>query len=133
MRITSLKTMFRGLVVVGAAVALLGAGVVLGQNRYGTPKTLVHVVTIKWKPKATDADKQKALDGVKEMAGEIPGIKSVWIKATKVQPRDYNDAFVIEFENREALELYADHPAHEKWKKHYLAIRAASSNSVVTN
>ena len=121
------------LVVVAVALALFGAAVVVGQNKYGTPKTVVHVVTIQWKPEAAEADKQKALDGVKEMAAAIPGIKNVWIKATKVQPRDYDAAFVIEFENQEALKRYADHPAHDEWVEHYGTVRAASNNTVLTN
>ena len=121
------------LVVAAMVLALFCAGVVVGQNKYGTPKTLLHVVTIQWKPEAADADKQKVLDGVKEMAAAIPGIKNVWIKATKVQPSDYDAAFVIEFENQAALKRYADHPAHDKWVEHYGTIRAASYNSVLTN
>ena len=121
------------MVVLAVALALLGAAVVVGKHKYGAPKTVLHVVTIQWKPEATDADKQKALDGVKEMAAAIPGIKNVWIKATKVQPRDYNAAFVIEFENQEALKRYADHPAHDKWVEHYGTVRAASNNTVLTN
>ncbi len=121
------------LVVLAVTLALFWAAVVVGQNTFGAPKTLVHIVTIQWKPDATDADKQKALDGVKEMAAAIPGIKNVWIKATKVQPADFNAVFVIEFENPEALKRYADHPAHEKWQEHYSAVRASSYNSVVSN
>ena len=129
----TLRAIHCRLVVLAVALALFWAGVVVGQNTYGAPKTLVHVVTIQWKPEATDADKQKVLDGVKEMAAAIPGIKNVWIKATKVQPADFNAAFVIEFENREALKRYAAHPAHDKWVEHYGAVRAASYNNVVTN
>jgi len=127
------KTVVRKLLVVCGAVALFWAGFALGQNKFGTPSTLIHVVTIKWKAGVSDADKKKALDGVKEMAGQIQGIKNVWIKPTKVQPQEYNDVFVIEFENREALKRYADHPAHTEWSKHYLSVREESMNSVVTN
>ena len=129
----TLRAIHGRLVVLAVALALFWAWVVVGQNTFGAPKTLVHIVTIQWKPDATDADKQKALDGVKEMAAAIPGIKNVWIKATKVQPADFNAVFVIEFENSEALKRYADHPAHEKWQEHYSTVRASSYNSVVSN
>src|SRR6266545_4441321 len=105
--------------VIGAALAVFAAGVLMGANKYGTPSTILHVVTIQWKADATDAQKQEALEGVKKMAGEIPGIKNVWIKATKVQPRAYKDAFVIEFEDKAAADRYVDHPAHRAWEKVY--------------
>ena len=127
------KAMLRNLLVLCAAVALFWAGVAVGQNKYGTPTSIVHVVTIKWKPEVSDADKKKALDGVKGMAAAIPGIKNVWIRATKVQPADYNDAFVIEFEDKAAAERYVDHPAHRVWEKHYLEIRGQSTSHQITN
>jgi len=115
------------------AVTLFWGGYAVGQNKFGTPTTIIHVVTIKWKPEAPEAEKQKALEGVKRMAAEIPGIKNVWIKATRVQPRDFADAFAIEFEDRAAADRYAEHAAHETWAKQYLAIREASRSLQVTN
>lgn len=121
-----------GLAVV-AAVAVFWSGYAAGQNKFGTPKTIIHVATIQWKPDTPEAEKQKVLEGVKEMAAQIPGIKNVWIKATRVQPRDFNDAFAIEFEDRAAADRYAEHPAHEAWAKHYLSIRQASRSVQITN
>jgi hypothetical protein len=57
----------------------------------------------------------------------------VWIKGTKVQPRDFNDAFVIEFRDKAAADLYVDHPAHREWEKIYLPIREASVSHQITN
>jgi len=51
----------------------------------------------------------------------------------RVQPRDYNAAFVIEFESREAADRYAEDPAHEAWSKKFLAIREASISPQVSN
>ncbi len=116
-----------------AAVALFWSGVLLGQNKFGTPGTIIHVSLIKWKAGVSDADKKKALDGVKEMAGQIPGIKNVWIKAVRMQPRDFNDAFVIEFENKAAADRYAEHPVHEKWSKEFLEIRDESISPQISN
>ncbi len=127
------RAILRKLLILCGVVALFWAGVAVGQNKYGTPTSIVHVVTIKWKPEATDADKKKALDGVKEMAAAIPGIKNVWIKATKVQPQDYNEAFVIEFADKAAADRYVDHPAHRAWEKHYFSIRGESTSHQITN
>ncbi len=116
------------------AVALIfSGGYAAGQNKFGQPKTIIHISLIKWKADASDADKQKALDGVKEMAAQIPGIKNIWLKAVRMQPRDYQAAFVIEFENREAADRYAESPVHATWSKQFLAIREASISPQVSN
>ena len=57
------------------------------QNSFGTPKTIIHVSIIQWKEGVSDADKKRVLDGVKEMAAKIPGMKNVWTKAIRVQPQ----------------------------------------------
>jgi hypothetical protein len=114
---------------------LIGGGYAAGQakNKFGQPKTIIQVSLIKWKEGVSDADKQKALDGVKEMAAEIPGIKNIWLKAVRMQPRDYHDAFVIEFASRDAADNYALSPIHERWSKAYLAIREASLSPQISN
>ncbi len=125
-----------------AAAVLFGSGTIVGvryasataaANKFGTPKTIIHISLIKWKADVPEAEKQKALDGVKEMAAQIAGIKNAWTKAVRVQPRDFNAAFVIEFENREAANRYAESPVHEAWTKQFLAIREASISPQVTN
>ena len=120
-------------VLVGAAI--FGGGYAAGQakNKFGQPKTIIQVSLIKWREGVSDADKQKALDGVKELAAEIPGIKNIWLKAVRMQPRDYHDAFVIEFASRDAADNYALSPLHDKWSKAYLAIREASLSPQITN
>ncbi|MCL5288091.1 MAG: Dabb family protein [Acidobacteria bacterium] len=115
------------------AAALFAAGYVTAQNKFNTPGTIIHISLIKWKAGVSDADKQKALDGVRDMAAQIPGIKNVWLKATRMQPRDYHAAFVIEFENRDAAEAYAEHPVHAEWSKFFLSIREASISPQITN
>lgn len=118
-----------------AAVGLFGAGFALGQakNQFSQPKTVLQVSLIKWKTGVSDADKQKAIDGVKEMAGQIPGIKTIWLKADRMQPRDYDTAFAIEFASRDAANDYAESPIHEKWSKAYLEIREASISPQLSN
>jgi predicted RND superfamily exporter protein len=115
------------------AATLFAGGYLTAQNKFGTPNTIIHVSLIKWKDGVSDADKQKALDGVKDMAAKIPGIKNVWLKATRMQPRDYHAAFVIEFENRAAAEAYAEHPVHAEWSKFFLSIREASISPQISN
>ena len=115
------------------ALALFASGYVAGQNRFGQPKTILHVVELKWNPTATDADKQAAIEGVKEMATKIPGIKNIWIKGERMQPRDFNAAYAIEFRDRAAADAYAESPVHAAWEVKYVPLREASVSIQVTN
>src|ERR1700678_2141893 len=94
------------------ALALFSCGYVAGQNRFGQPKTILHVVELKWNPAATDADKQRALDGIKDMATKVPGTKNIWIKGERMQPRDFNAAYAIEFGDRDAAGCHAQNKKH---------------------
>jgi hypothetical protein len=87
------------LIAVLTLTAVFQAGVAYGQSKYGTPKTVLHAVAGKWKADATDEQKKAAMDGLKTMLGQLPGVKNVWLKADRVQPREYHYAFAIEFEN----------------------------------
>jgi hypothetical protein len=116
-----------------AAMGLFASGYVAGQNKFGQPKTIIHMVILKWRPGVPDADKQRALEGVKEMAAKVPGIKNIWIKADRIQPRDFNAAYAIEFRDRAAADAYAESPAHAAWETQYVPLRAASVSIQVTN
>ncbi len=120
-----------------ASVALLSTSVALGwadgKAAAKQPSTIIHHVTLKWKATATDADKQKVLDDLKAIVNDLPGARNLWIKTLKVQPRDYSQTFVIEFENEAALKAYAEHPKKKEWTDFYLGVRETSLNSVTTN
>ncbi|HEY7162187.1 MAG TPA: Dabb family protein, partial [Acidobacteriota bacterium] len=62
-----------------------------------------------------------------------PGVKNLWMKSLKIQPREYSQTFVIEFENEAALKAYAEHPKKKEWDDFYYSIRETSLNSVTTN
>lgn len=118
-----------------AAVVLFGAGFAAGQarNKFAQPKTVLQISLIKWRAGVSDVEKQKTIDGVKEMAGQIPGIKTIWLKADRMQPRDFDTAFAIEFASRDAANDYALSPIHEKWSKAYLQIRETSLSPQLSN
>jgi hypothetical protein len=118
--------------VVGAAAFFL-AGTLVGANRFSKPSTILHVVTIRFKPEATADQKAAVLQGVDKMAAEIPGVKGVWTKGIKVQGEGYTDAFAMEFESQKAFEAYADHAAHKTWEAAYLQIRDRSTTHDITN
>jgi len=116
-----------------AAVGLFGAGILVGQNKFSKPKSLLHVVTIQWKEGATPDQKQKALAAVDTMAGKIPGITNVWTKGIKVQGEGFSDAFVLEFKDKAAFDAYADNPAHKEFEEVYLPVRGRSATHNITN
>jgi len=116
-----------------AAMGVFGAGVLTGKNTFHQPNSVLHVVTVQWTDDSTPAQQQAAIDGVKTMAAEIPGIRNIWIKPIRVQPREYSAAFAIEFENKAAADAYADHPAHQAWAKIYQPIHKESRSQQITN
>jgi hypothetical protein len=117
--------------------AIFAAGVVVGQNKFGQPKSVIHVVTLKWTPESTPAQREKAIEGVKTMASKVKGIKNIWLKTLRVQGPSsevkFDQAFVIEFENEAAVQAYADDPAHKDWEGVYLPVRAESRSHQITN
>ena len=127
----------RRVLLTGGMLALFGAGLMVGANTYGKPKSIIHVVTLYWKAGATDAQKQAALAGVEKMAAEMPGIKNVWLKSIKVQGdaggTALQSAFVMEFENEAAFKAYDNHPAHRAWEKVYMPVRGESRTHDITN
>jgi hypothetical protein len=113
--------------------ALFFAGYAAGQNRFGQPKTILAISLVKFRPGVSDADGQKAIDGVKQLAAQIPGIKNIWLKPARMEPRDFDAAFVIEFVDRAAADRYADSPLHEEWSKQLQLIRLTSISPQITN
>ena len=116
-----------------AALVLFGAGVLAGARTYLKPNTVIQLVTIKWTTDAAPEQRRAAIEGVEKMATEIPGVKNVWLRSIRVQPRDFMTAFAIEFEDRAGAERFARHPAHEIWSKSFLPIIEESRTQQVTN
>ncbi|MCU0241353.1 MAG: Dabb family protein [Vicinamibacteria bacterium] len=116
----------------GMAIAYR-AGWAAEKKPVNMPSTIIHHVTLKWKAEVTDAAKQKVMDDLKAILADTPGVKNFWMRSVKVQPKEYSQAFVIEFENEAALKAYASHPQKKAWNEAYYAIREMSINSVTTN
>ena len=86
----------------GAAAGSLYARSAAVQNRFGQPKTVLHVVVYKFKDNVSNYDREKAINGIKDMAGKIPGIKNVWLKTSRNQIKDFSGVYAIEFTSAEA-------------------------------
>lgn len=109
----------------------LGASGVSAQTATA-PTSVIHVVTVAWKPGTTPEQIQAALDGVKALPAQYKGITRVWTKSIKAQGGKAN-AIVMEFADEAALKAYTDSPAQKDWYKLYLPIRGESTTFDITN
>jgi uncharacterized protein (DUF1330 family) len=112
-----------------ALVGVFSAGALLAA---GKPKTVIHVVTVKWKEGTTPEQIRAALDGVEKMGQKFPGIKNVWLRTIKAQGA-MTHAIVMEFESEQALKDYAGSAAQKEWYKVYIPIREQSITFDITN
>ena len=103
------------------------------QNRFGQPKTVLHVVVYKWKPTVSEVDQEKTIAGIRTMAAKIPGIKNIWLKTERNQIRDFDGVYAIEFASPEAAADYAESPLHETWRKRWEELRENSLSFQVSN
>ena len=115
-----------------AAVLLTFGAITQSAQTQTAPKSVIHVVTVKWKADTTPKQIQAALDGVKALPAAFPGITRVWTKSIKVQG-DKANALVMEFVDEAALKAYADSPAQKEWYKVYIPIREESTTFDITN
>jgi hypothetical protein len=129
-RLTNAARVFAGVLL---AAALFAGGYVAGQNRFGQPRTIIHLVEVKWNPGVTQAQQQEVINGLREMAARMPGVKNIWIKADRLEPREFSWAYAIEFRDRDAADAYAESPLHDKWDAQYVPMRQASISVQVTN
>jgi uncharacterized protein (DUF1330 family) len=98
----------------------------------GKPKSVIHVITVKWKPAATEAQIGKAIKAAETM--NYPGLKNVWTRPIKMQlDEGYKNIIVMEFESEDALKKYADSPAQKAWYEVYMPIREESRTHDITN
>jgi Stress responsive A/B Barrel Domain len=122
-----------GLFISGVAAGTLHARNAAVQNRFGQPKTVLHVVVYKFREDTSNNDREKAIEGIKDMAGKIPGIKNIWLKTQRNQARDFNGVYAIEFASAEAAADYAESPVHEAWSKLWQQLREDSLSFQVSN
>ena len=103
--------------IAGIAVGTLHARSAAVQNRFGQPKTVLHVVVYKFRDNVSNYDREKAINGIKDMAGKIPGIKNVWLKTSRNQIKDFSGVYAIEFTSAEAAADYAESPCMRRGPK----------------
>ena len=123
--------MIKKLFLAALAAVLLVTGASAADAR---PKTVIHVITIKWNADAKPAQIEQAIKAAEALPSQYPGITRVWTKPIKKQiPDDYNTVIVMEFSSEDALRKYAGSPAQKKWYEVYMPIREESRTSDITN
>jgi hypothetical protein len=132
----------RGMIQSAAACALFLAGMAAGSlasqhasalNKFGQPKTVIHVVAYKFRDATSQNDQDQAIAGIKDMAAKIPGIKNIWLKTERNQIRDWSGVYIIEFTSAEAAADYAESPIHDAWRKKWEQLRETSVSFQVSN
>lgn len=117
-----------------AGGALFLAGCLVGQQTAATQKTLLHVFAYTPRQGATPQDYENFKRATAGMLGKIPGLRRVWIgKLREPFPaggeiREY--AVAMEFDDLEALPVYADHPAHREWEQMYERVRKQGTTTL---
>ena len=121
------------LFIAGLAAGSLHARSTAVQNRFGQPKTVLHVVIYKFKDATSHNDRDNAINGIKEMAAKIPGVKNVWLKTERNQIKDFSGVYAIEFTSAEAAADYSESPVHEAWSKKWQELRENSLSFQISN
>ena len=124
--------MMKKLLLTLVAATLLSLGAVTASAADTAPKSVIHVVSVKWKADATPEQIKAALDGVQALPKAYPGITHVWTKAVKVQG-EWSHVFVMEFASEQALKDYSGSDAQKEWYKSYLPVRDRSNTHDITN
>ena len=124
-----------GKIVLGLAGAMLfAAGCVVGQQVGTTQKTLMHVFAYTPLEGSTPQDYENFKKATADMVGKIPGLRRVWVAKLREpipaqgEIREYGVA--MEFDDIQALRVYADHPEHRAWEQVYEKVRKIGTTTL---
>jgi hypothetical protein len=75
----------------------------------------IHTFAFRWKPEVTTEQQERAVEGIRRLQGQIPGLLETWV-GKNISPRSqgYELGGVMKFADRRALEAYGDHPVHQE-------------------
>jgi hypothetical protein len=73
----------------------------------------IHIFAFRWKPVATDAQKQRAATDICDLKQHIPQVLEVHVgNNVSARAQDYAFGGVMKFNTHADYETYAGHPAH---------------------
>ena len=75
---------------------------------------LIHIVCWKYRADVPEADREEHRRRLKELSQRLPNIARLDVGADILHlDRSFDTALVAEFESREALDSYNEHPEHQ--------------------
>ena len=75
---------------------------------------LIHIVCWKYKPDVRDAARDEHRRRLKELSQLVEGLARLDVGADILHlDRSFDTGLVAEFESREALDAYSEHPEHQ--------------------
>jgi antibiotic biosynthesis monooxygenase (ABM) superfamily enzyme len=117
-----------------AGMLLFLAGCVAGRMSAGSQKTLLHVFAYTPLKGSTPQDFEEFKKATAALVGQIPGLRRVWVGKLReplpVETRIHTYGVAMEFDNAEALDVYAKHPAHAAWVKVYDKVRLEGTTTL---
>jgi antibiotic biosynthesis monooxygenase (ABM) superfamily enzyme len=117
----------------GASVLFLG-GCSLGRET-ASQKTLMHVFAYTPLENSTPEDFDRFQKATYDLVGKVPGLRRVWVGKLREPVAAENDRIrtygvAMEFDNVQALDAYAQHPAHKQWIQFYDKVRAPGTTTL---
>jgi hypothetical protein len=75
----------------------------------------IHMFAFRWKPGVTDEQKQRVMNEIRKLQGQIPGLMETCV-GTNISPRSqgYELGGVMKFADKASLDTYGPHPVHQK-------------------
>ncbi|HEY2859476.1 MAG TPA: Dabb family protein [Terracidiphilus sp.] len=76
---------------------------------------MIHMFAFRWKPVATEEQKDRAIAEIASFKGRVPGLLEVNI-GKNISPRGqgYETGGVMKFKDADALAKYSTHPIHKE-------------------
>ena len=75
-----------------------------------------HIVLVKWKPEATETERQAMRGAVEQLPSQVPEIITARIGLDVGRgPNNYDMATVFDFEDRDAFKRYIASAAHQAY------------------
>ncbi|MBI2819648.1 MAG: Dabb family protein [Acidobacteria bacterium] len=117
-----------------AGMLLFLAGCVAGRMSAESQKTLMHVFAYTPLEESTPQDFEDFKTATTAMVDQIPGLRRVWVGKLReplpVETRIHTYGVAMEFDNTEALDAYAIHPAHDAWIGVYDKVRLQGTTTL---
>jgi hypothetical protein len=75
----------------------------------------IHMFAFRWKQGVTEDQKQRVIDEIRKLQGQIPGLLETSV-GVNISPRGkgYELGGVMKFTDQAALNVYGSHPVHQK-------------------